>query len=54
MPAKTLEMCDLSSNKLKSLASLEPCVDLVTLAVDGNKLESLSELPFAGACARRH
>ena len=48
MPAKTLEMCDVSSNKLTSLATLEPCVDLVTLAVDDNKLETLSELPFAG------
>jgi len=43
---KSLENLDVSFNKLTSLEPLEPCVQLVTLALDGNLLKGLDELPL--------
>lgn len=44
---KTLENLDASYNKLTSLEALQPCVQLVTLALDANLLTRLDELPLA-------
>ena len=49
LPSKTLETLDVSFNKLAALGpGFADCVQLVTVAVDGNQLTSLSELPFEG------
>ena len=49
LPAKTLETLDVSFNGLETLGpGVGECVQLVKIAVDGNRLTSLSELPFEG------
>ena len=47
LPHKTLEAFDVSGNEVATLSpALDACTNLVTLAVDSNKIEALDGLPF--------